>query len=154
MKLEDGENVAVPGARDFLNVEGGGGSMPVAEDGGPMPGYSQGGAPTPEWTPETVPCARECRYYLEIKSHFDAGNVEGEFSQFNRYCGAVSGALIDLTDDVVKDCNRWLPHDPRQLAGIEKIREAYFKRHPEHRPDRELDDGDAIGDDDDSEATE
>lgn len=70
--------------------------------------------PIPEATPETMICLRgPCRHYMELQSMFQHGNTKGTLDhvpkQQNRFCRAIEGTDIDLTDEVVYECTEWDP---------------------------------------------
>lgn len=81
------------------------GFMPTV---GPMP------EPIPPATPETMVCLRgPCKHYMELTSMFQHGNTKGTLEhvpkQTNRFCRAIDGTDIDLTDELVFDCSEWEP---------------------------------------------
>lgn len=70
--------------------------------------------PIPEATPETMICLRgPCVHYVEIQTRFQAGNSKGTLDavpvQKNRFCNVMAASEIDLTDEIVMDCNKWDP---------------------------------------------
>lgn len=69
--------------------------------------------PIPAATPETMICLRDCKHYMELTSMFQHGNSKNTLDhvpkQKNRFCRAIKGTDIDLTDEVVYECNEWTP---------------------------------------------
>jgi hypothetical protein len=95
---------------------------PTAPDGTFVPTLIQP-EPIPEATPETMACLRgPCRFYVEIKSRFQHGNTKGTLDhepvQINRFCKAIQGTDIDLTDELVHDCNHWDPMDSSVVSEL------------------------------------
>lgn len=86
----------------------------VPGPGGFMPSLPLVPEPIPPATPETMVCLRgPCKYYVEIVSMFQHGNTKGTLEraprQQNRFCRAIEGTDIDLTDELVFECNTWEP---------------------------------------------
>lgn len=71
------------------------------------------GEPIPAATPETMICLRGCKHYVEILTRFQAGNPKGTFDKppqaRNRFCKAIPSSEIDLTDELVEECNLFEP---------------------------------------------
>lgn len=70
--------------------------------------------PIPPATPETMVCLRgPCKHYMELQSMFQHGNTKGTLEhvpkQTNRFCRAIEGTDIDLTDELVYNCSEWEP---------------------------------------------
>lgn len=70
--------------------------------------------PIPAATPETMICLRgPCRHYMELTSLFQHGNTKNTLDhvpkQTNRFCRAIEGTDIDLTDELVFECSNWEP---------------------------------------------
>jgi hypothetical protein len=90
---------------------------PLAPDGGFIPGPGLEMDPIPEVTRETMVCLRDCRHYIEITTRFAHGNTKGTLAkeplQKNRYCRAIPGESIELTDELVRECSEWDP-EPRR----------------------------------------
>lgn len=125
---------------------------PIAPDGGFVPALIGLPALVPAATPEHFVCLRgPCRHYWELVTFMAAGNPAGTFGpdglkdpltgkpvaaprQINRTCLVHPGTETELTEDNVYDCSRWDPMSPRDLRRRLKDREAYFKKHPDHRP--------------------
>jgi hypothetical protein len=97
----------------------------------PMPGDMPMGAgiPLPEparpFTAENVPCLRDCRHFMTLKTYFEHANPAGTFPdgaplQMHSYCSAMSGTEpLELTADApVYECNRW---DPMQASEIHNL---------------------------------
>jgi hypothetical protein len=86
---------------------------PIGPDGGFMPGHPLESEPIPAVTPETMVCLRDCRHYVEIRTRFAHGNTKGTLArepvQVNRYCRAIPGSDIELTDELVRECSEWDP---------------------------------------------
>ena len=104
--------------------------LPVGPDGGFMPQLPIQPEPIPQATPETMVCLRDCRYYLEVVSLFKAGNSKGTLGyqpkQINRFCRAIPGDQIDLTDELVSECSDWDPIPVESLTDREKRRKDWF----------------------------
>ncbi len=86
--------------------------------------------PLPEITEETLVCLRgPCRHYVEIKKRFDAGNTKGSLDhvpmQWLRFCKAIPGYTLELTDENIYDCNQWAPQDQEALVQLSACRATY-----------------------------
>jgi hypothetical protein len=102
---------------------------PQAPDGTFIPSPVQP-EPIPEATPETMVCLRgPCEHYVEIRSRFQHGNAVGTLEhepvQINRFCKAIHGTDIDLTDELVHECNQWVPTSSLVLHGRKVLREEW-----------------------------
>lgn len=111
------------------------GPLPIGPDGGFVPQMIQP-EPIPAATAENMICLRgPCKYYLQIDSRFNAGNSKGTLDrvpvQKNRFCRAIPGTEVDLTDELVMDCSDWDPID--NLIVIERLirRETWIKNNKE-----------------------
>ncbi len=99
------------------------GQLPVTPDGKFTPATEAFEPdPIPEATPETFICLRgPCRYYVEQKTHFGAGNVAGSLDHVpvmvNRRCSVIYGYEIVLTDEIMYDCNKWDPDPDAKRAS-------------------------------------
>jgi hypothetical protein len=102
---------------------------PLAPDGGFVPGHVDA-EPLPQVTPETMVCLRDCRHYVEIVSRFNHGNARGTLAheprQVNRFCAAIAGTDIDLTDELVRECNMWDPTP--ELFSARQFRQEQWAR--------------------------
>lgn len=120
----------------------------LGDDGLPYPlGISPGiAAPQalPPATPDTVICLRgPCRHYWRIETNVDYGNPAGTFEDLgveeprerNNRCTIQSGVEWDMAGYDVYDCNRWDPLTKSESKRLEKRREDYYKRFPEHDPE-------------------
>lgn len=101
---------------------------PMAPDGGFMPSPMGEPASIPEATPETMICmAGPCRHYVEQSAWFPSGNVEGSpgynARETVRYCDRLRSAHISLTDEIIFDCNAWIPLSPAETKERAKNRE-------------------------------
>lgn len=97
--LDDDTPVVVPNASGFM-------PMPPV---GPM-------APIPQVNEDTLYCLRgPCKHYLEVIQRFDAGNTVGTLKKeprlTNRFCTKHD---LELTDQVVYECNHWHPIDEEE----------------------------------------
>lgn len=105
---------------------------PVAADGGFMPTFPVMPEPIPTATKETMICLRDCKYYLELTTRFNAGNTKGtlgfEPKQLNRFCRAIPGTEIDLTDELVSECSDWEPISETELTRRTKLQKAWLKQ--------------------------
>lgn len=122
--------------------------VPVADASAPPP------LRLPPYTPENVPCLRQCRHYMHAVCHFDHGNrgLVKEPIEHREFCTALPGVLLELTrDSPAFECNRWNPLPPKEVSELEHAREMYFQKHPGHRPTPI---GDPLDDEDEDEDDE
>lgn len=115
---------------------------PMAPDGGFMPQLSIEPEPIPAATAENMACLRgPCRHYVEMSSLFQSGNSRGTLEyvpkQINRFCRAIPGDAIPLTDEVVDECTEWDPLVPADTLARNKRRAAWFKRNPKFDKENE-----------------
>ncbi len=108
--------------------------LPVAPDGGILQSHAIDQLrPIPSATPENFVCLRgPCMFYLEIASGADvnAPTLERDPIQINRYCRAIPGIEVDLTEDNVFACNAWDPEAPKAVEARETRRINYLNSHP------------------------
>ena len=106
--------------------------LPVAPDNGFMLTLPVQPAPIPAATKETMICLRDCKYYLELTTRFNAGNTKGtlgfEPKQLNRFCRAIPGTEIDLTDELVSECTDWEPIPATELTRRTRVQKAWLKK--------------------------
>lgn len=89
-------------------------------------------APLPAATPEHFVCLRgPCRHYFQIRTlaGVQLRGVEHIPTQVSRYCTAISGVQLDLTEDLVFECSRWEPQ--KAAAAPELEQRAWLAEHPE-----------------------
>lgn len=111
----------------------------LAEETQPLPMGPQGFAPIlpiqpepiPEATKENMICLRDCKFFMQIDSRFQHGNTKGTLTkepvQFNRFCKAIPGTEIDLTDELVRECSDWDPIPLIQIKQRETRRNKWLK---------------------------
>jgi len=90
-----------------------------------------------EFTPEHVPCLRDCRYYFRTASHFDAYNPDTRHVQVTHVCTRVPGVYLEMSADTPDyECNAWDPWEPGERNPVEGRRRAWWAAHPdiEERP--------------------
>jgi len=110
-------------------------AVPIAPDGGIVPGYGmdQEGPPEPV-QPERFICLRgPCRHFWHLISEFPSGNPENTWlgltdpltgapvpkpRQHTYSCLVHPGMETELTEDTVFDCNLWDPVDPHDSIAI------------------------------------
>lgn len=113
-----------------MSSEEPGGMLPVAPDGGILQSKPvEQLRPIPAATPENFVCLRgPCVRYLEIVSLSDvnAPTLGRDPIQLNRYCRAIPGIEIDLTEDAVSACSDWDPIAPKLLEALQARRDAYM----------------------------
>jgi hypothetical protein len=93
----------------------------------------------PEFTAENVICLRgPCRHYWETKQYFEAGNTAGTLDHAPMYtqkiCLKQPGVIVNMNDEVVKECNAWEPLDNLATTQRDKAREEFYQRNPQFRP--------------------
>ena len=102
----------------------------MGPDGGFIPTLPVQPEPIPEATPDNMICLRDCRHYVEIVSRFNAGNAKGTLGfqprQINRFCKAIAGTDIDLTDELVSDCSDWDPISAEEIVAKSKRRQEWL----------------------------
>lgn len=89
----------------------------------------------PPLNEDTFVCLRgPCRFYWEVVSDANLGNVEGSLpdgfkGQFvNRFCTRLSGdADPSLFEQRIYECSEWDPQDGNEARRREKRREKYFQ---------------------------
>lgn len=102
---------------------------PVAPDGGFAPALLGEAESIPEATEVNFVCLRgPCRHYMQYMTWFPAGNTEGTFSQITRYCCKLPTKHIDLTEELVRDCNQWDPYVELERQQLEDHRQAYLAK--------------------------
>jgi hypothetical protein len=113
-----------------MSSEESGGALPMAHDGGILQSQVVDQLrPIPAATPENFVCLRgPCVRYLEITSTADvnAPTLGRDPIQLNRYCRAIPGVEIDLTEDAVFACSDWDPVAPKVLEALQSRRDAYL----------------------------
>ena len=87
---------------------------PIPHGPGFLPTMGVVPEPIPPATPDTMVCLKgPCRHYMELQSMFQHGNSRGTLDdipkQTNRFCRAIEGTDIDLTDELVFKCSEWDP---------------------------------------------
>lgn len=90
----------------------------------------------PEFTSENVPCLRDCRYYMCLRTHFEHGNAGGTFedgyspTERHHFCEALSGTepMTLSADAPVLECSHWDPIPLEQQLKLAQRRDAYFVR--------------------------
>ncbi len=129
--------------------------VPVASDGGIDPKVAAlavgSPSPAPPRTTEHFVCMRgPCRHYWRLVTMTNAGNPEGTWEalgiaeprQHHHTCLVNPGYETDFGDDNAFECNKWDPLSEQELVTIRTHREAYYEKHPEHRPvEKESEDG-------------
>ena len=115
---------------------------PMSPDGGFMPQLPIQPEPIPDATPENMICLRgPCRHYVEMTSLFQAGNTKGTLEhlprQINRFCRAIPGDAIPLTDEVVRICSEWDPLTPADMLARSRRRNSWLKKNPEFDKEEE-----------------
>lgn len=107
--------------------------LPIGPDGGFNPTLPVQPEPIPEATPENMVCLRDCRYYMEVVSRFNAGNAKGTLGfqprQINRFCKAIPGTDIDLTDELVSECSDWDPIPVDEVVAKSKRRQEWIEQY-------------------------
>lgn len=109
------------------------GPLPVSPTGAFVPATQAFESdPIPDATEENFICLRgPCRYYLEMRPYFSAGNTVGSLDHahvlIKRTCGKVAGFEIDLVDEVMSDCISWDPWMPEEQAPMLERRERYYQ---------------------------
>jgi hypothetical protein len=133
---------------------------PIAPDGGIAPGWGGIDLPSgaPPATPQNMICLRgPCRHYWELVTTSPAGNPSDTWAelgqreprQINRTCIVNPGYETELTEDCAYDCNLWDPLREAEVTLREQRREAYFTKHPDHRPlEEQLDDSELLDQED------
>ncbi len=142
-----------------VDIDVGVAAVPIARDGGPVPGFGQLGVPDPPppLDPATFICMRDCRYYFETKTHFEHGNT-GVYKpgtgpvQFVRACMRIPGVYLEISGDApVLECNMWDPLSMNDITELGIRRERHFAANPDHEPpvieeDTDLGENDEISD--------
>lgn len=110
---------------------------PMSPDGGFAPTMNFQPEPIPEATLENFICLRgPCRHYFEARNPFPAGNAAGTFAapptQTTRYCKAMTPPL-DLTDEVMYECNTWHPLRSAEKFALEEARDEWWNANPEFK---------------------
>jgi len=107
---------------------------PIAPDGGFSPAI---GEPfkIPDAIPENFICLRgPCHYYMESIMVFGAGNTRDSLPRepllVTRRCLRIPGYEIDLSDELVRDCNRFDPMSPEEVSTLEVRRNRYYQANP------------------------
>lgn len=108
--------------------------LAVAPDGGILQSQAvEQLRPVPAATPENFVCLRgPCVHYLEIISIADvnAPTLKRDPVQLNRFCRAIPGIELDLTEDCVFRCSDWDPTAPKVLHALQARREEYLNNNP------------------------
>lgn len=135
-KIEEPGKVVLSQEKHYSDFEPG--AIPIAPDGGIVPGY--GAEPLPpaiQLTAQNSVCVRgPCRYYWHVVTDFPAGNPESTWDgklidpktglpvtkpqQHNHSCLVQPGLEMDMTEDVIFACNRWDPVDPQSDEALER----------------------------------
>ena len=127
------ENAIINPMDAFLDTDFG--PTPVAPSGSFVPAVAvYETEPIPEATEENFICLRgPCRYYLEMRPVFQAGNTKGSLEtrliQAYRTCGRITGYELQLTDECMHDCSDWDPLSKEETdAREERRRKNYWDR--------------------------
>lgn len=107
------------------------GALPVGPNGG-NPSLVQPPSPAPHAIPENFVCLRgPCVHYLEIRSTAEVeAHVDWKPIQVNRFCRAIPGIEIDLTEDCVYTCSDWDPRDEYEEMRKLDRRAQWLKNNP------------------------
>lgn len=95
----------------------------------------------PPFAPEHCPCLRgPCRYFWQLRTHFDHGNAAGTLEQQPRFrrllCTAQDGVYLSMSADApVLECDRWDPLSERDQLDVEARRTQHYEANPDHHPD-------------------
>jgi hypothetical protein len=107
---------------------------PLAPDNGFAPPLlATPAAPIPAAAEENFVCLRgPCRFFLQLNSiaEVDAPTLDHQPEQINRFCRAIPGIEIDLTDDNVFACTGWDPDLSPERGYREDRRVAYLNANP------------------------
>jgi len=88
------------------------------------------------WTPENVPCLRDCEFYFTADLHFEHGNYDGALAgnepiQVRHICKAIPGVFLELSaDSPVYKCSDWRPREAGDLKKLQRRRDKYYDQHP------------------------
>lgn len=125
-------------------------SVPVAPDGGPVPGLALEGPDRPEPTEDNFVCLRgPCRHFWHLVCSAGEGNPKGTFAalgvpeprEHHLTCTAHPGTETQLSfDEIVYECNRWDPVTASEMADTERRRRLYQIKRAAEEPIEEVDD--------------
>lgn len=133
MKAEDNEDaIATP----MGEIDGGDpAEVAIGSDGAPVQDPLAPPLPSLAFTPENVPCLRNCRYYFRSVGHFDTSNPDRRFTSSVTACMRVPGVWLELSGDAPSyECNSWDPWRADELGIRDLNRQGYYDAHPDHVP--------------------
>lgn len=123
-------------------------AIPASADGGIDAGIAMAmvGQPpaVPARHPDNFICLRgPCRHYWNLVTMAQEGNPEETWEalgieaprQHHHICLVNPGYETSFGDDNAYKCSKWDPYNDGELVQIRANREAYYSKHPEHRPD-------------------
>jgi hypothetical protein len=119
--------------------------VPIAPDGGPVPGWGAMDAPLrPEPTEDNYICLRgPCRHFWHLVCSAGEGNPGGTWEalgipeprEHHLTCTAHPGTETQLSfDELVFECSRWDPMDDTERLMLEARRTLYQIRRAKNEP--------------------